>query len=403
MNLNKTRFNVLQRIFLAVCVAFNALLAGCSLMHDTNPPCATDPNVTTIIDFVYDYNMDGVDSLYAHVGSIYLYVFDGNDVLVHRRELRKSWLGVDGEFKVIFDSSEIKPGRIYQVYAVAEGNYNGHDETTPGFTLVNGEMIEGVSTINDFGIQLQSEVRDVDNDGELTKSDVFRPVQDERFDNFEHIDTVWVTKDPQTIAITPVHAGPDDIVQIPDIVHEVTVPLLRITNYIDIRVSDKNGNLTTETDTDDFNLVIHFPQGNGLLNITGNRLEHKDLWYRAMRKTMIASGSQEQASALSRAGDKAQLRAEFGVSRLQERYAAELQIYDRDFANQLIEPIDIYQYILDAQSSVTGMDNDEYLDREYNFQIDLEFDDILSEQPKLLSLTVYILGWAKRYQFVTLQ
>lgn len=387
-----TRLKALRhRLALSLVLVAAMAMTSCNLMHDDTPPCALDPNQFTIVNFVYDYNMDGVDSLYAHVGSIYLYIFDSEDVLVHRRELHRENMGVDDEFKVVFDSSEIKPGRVYYAYAVAEGTPGQHDESTPGFTLVN-PMVEGVSTIADFGIELQSEMRDVDNDGQLTKADVFRPVQDGRFDNFENIDTVWVTKKPQTIAIQPVYAEFDSPVQLPDIVNEITVPLLRITNYIDIRLSDRNGSFTTDTDTDEFNLVIHFPDGNGMLNITGNRLEHKDLWYRAIRKSMLP---------VSRA-DQARLRAEFGVSRLQERYAAELQIYNYDFSAQIVEPIDIYKYILEAQQEMTGMDNDEYLDREFNFEIDLEYDNIQADYPKLLSITVYILGWAKRFQFETL-
>ena len=56
---------------LSLSVAAGILLAGlsaCDLMHDTSEPCATTPAVRTIVNFVYDYNLQNTDLFSEHVG-----------------------------------------------------------------------------------------------------------------------------------------------------------------------------------------------------------------------------------------------------------------------------------------------------------------------------------------------
>lgn len=359
------------------------LLSGCSLMHDDLPPCATDPNVSVLVNFVYDYNMSEEDTFDKEVGSVFLYIFDEDGIFVGRYE--KDLVDLDQsnpDFSMSFDATdnlELEMGKTYQFVAVASDSPTGHDrdDDTPGFSLLN-PMIPGQSTINDYVLRLTRDDKMFDDFG----------VVDYTSDYSEEdamIETVWTTKpdEVQVHTIPYLKAEFDSGVQIPDHVEEVRIPMMRITNSIEVALTSPG--FTANTKPTDYDILIYFPYGNGTIDFVGETLTDHELaqplYYRALRKR-VAPYQAKQATV--RAGEDADeiadetedaaaqyaIYATFGVSRLKYEDDSSLQIRDPQTHELLAEIPNFSQYLND-RGNENYDDPQEYLDREFEFKLDI--------------------------------
>ena len=369
---------------LLILSTLTAVLASCNFMNEDMPECATDPNVFTRVKFLYDYNVKKTDLFTDHVGSVYLYIFDENGVFLERREHTREYTSDPG-FEILLDSTELRPGSSYQLLALANGNHKGYDNSlnTPGFQ--KGEMIPGVSTINDYRLTL-----DVDGDGDV---DIFSFSQRFEEENIEQLDTVWTTLTPQYLDVPVVRAPFESIEQFPDSIVDVTIPLMRITNHITVHLAGSN--FTMNTNPEDFHILLRFPHGNGEINITGETLGDRELFYRSIRKTMEPQGLQTEANY------SATLKAEFNVSRLQDGDGASLQVWNADGTKLLAELFNISSLLAAGKDAYDDpWSNQEYLDREYEYELYIELDDTTTENPKIywVEVRISVLGWAVRFQ-----
>lgn len=339
-------------------------------MHDDLLPCATDPKVTTVVNFVYDYNMDGEDLFDRQVGSVYLYVFDENGVFVSRHVKSKQDLDPENpDFSMTFDNnaSEIQMGHTYQFVAVASSTmeYDESDDT-PGFKLVN-EMVPGVSTINDYILKLNRD------DKMFSDFGVVDYTQDYSAPD-AMIDTLWTTKpdEVQVHTIPYLKAAFDSTDQIPDHVEEVKIPMMRITNSIDVAVTSTK--IKADTNPANYDILIYFPNGNGTIDFVGETLTDisQPLYYRALRKSVRPYNDNNG----TRADDEQQyaIYATFGVSRLKYDDGACLQVRD-PVTHEIIAQIENFSQYLNDRGNTEYDDPQEYLDREYEFRINIGLTD----------------------------
>ena len=363
-----------RKLSVAVFTTATALaMAGCSLMHDNLPPCAVDPNVSTVVNFVYDYNMDGTDEFDNMVGSVYLYVFDEKGIFIGRYEKIKDNLDPQHpDFSMTFDSatSEIKMGHTYQFVALAQGGTSGYDGSseTPGFKVVN-QMIPGVSTISDYILKLNRD------DKMFSDFGVVDYTQDYSGPD-AMIDSVWTTKpdEVQIHTIPYLKAEFDSTEQIPDHVEEVVIPMMRITNSIEVALTSPS--FTSETKPTDYDILIYFPNGNGTIDFVGETLTDisQPLYYRALRKRVDVYVDKE---ATTRADDDVAVQyaiyATFGVSRLKYDDGAELQVRDPE-THEILAKIENFSQYLNDRGNTDFDDPQEYLDREFDFKINIGLD-----------------------------
>ena len=374
------------------------LLASCSMVNEDLEPCAPAPKTFTTVNFVYDYNMQFEDLFDKHAGSVYLYVFDNQGIFQMRRTAhRVNMKEGEVDFSMTFDESQLQPGQTYQIVAVAQGNRIGYQSSleTPGFTLQT-EMVEGVSKIEDYILKL-----DRDDDGTFDFGVV--NYKDAYGNNNQMIDTLWTTKpdEVQILKVPELNYKPSPVKE-PDHQLEVTIPMMRITNSITVNLV--NPAFKEGTNPDDFTFLIDFPNGNGTIDFTGKTYPAQELYYRSLRKQTIPYTPKQKGSSFYAASTRADeetyaVQAVFGVSRLQVTDGSSLQIRDPE-TNEILSKVDDFSNFLADFFEHGFSDNQEFLDREYDFQIDLELDD----EGKIVWIQCgcAILGWAKRVYYYDL-
>ena len=370
-------------------VVAGVMMAACDAVYDDQEPCAPDPNTLTTVNFVYDYNMLHTDLFTDHAGSVYLYIFDNDGVYRHREE--KHYVDMPKghiDFSMTFDTTVLVPGHTYQMVAIAQGNRVGVEDSqeTPGFTLLT-EMIKGKSRIEDYVLKL-----DRDDDGNFDFGVV--NYKDAYGHNEQMIDTIWTTKpdEVQTVTIPEADFKPSLYKQ-PDRQLYVDIPMMRITNSVTVNLV---GPLFTETtNVDDYHVLINFPHGNGTIDFTGNTLPAQELYYQTLRKNMVPYTPKQATRADS---DTYALQSVFGVSRLQIHDESSLQVRDAA-TNELIFQIDNFSDFLADAFNDGYSDGQEFLDREYDFEVDVALDS--SGDPLWATITAQVLGWTVRINFVS--
>ena len=387
----KTKNDIkLKKIILTAVTALFTMagFTSCSLVNDDLPECAPNPNTFTTVNFVYDYNMHYTDLFTNHVGSVYLYVFDNDGVYHLRRELHRSDMGGKVDFSMTFDTLDLKPGNTYQFVAVAQANHVGYEasQDTPGFTLQT-EMIPGVSKIDDYILKL-----DRDDDGNFDFGVV--DYRDAYGNTETMMDTIWTTKpDEVQIVEIPKTDYTPSVIQKPDQQVNVTIPMMRITNSIKVNLLSPVINANTSPDT--YNVLIDFPFGNGTIDFTGNTQPAQELYYRALRKSVTKYGETKADPA----DEQYVLHAEFGVSRLQCADNSSLQIRDPE-SNEILAQIPDFSDFLAEYLAGDFDDAQEFLDREYDFQIDVTVDK--DNNIRYVDLYLLVLGWHVRVQYTDL-
>lgn len=364
-------------------------MASCSLMHDDLPPCATPPNVTTIVDFVYDYNVQDEDLFADHVGSVYLYIFDSNGIFIDRYANHREFTQNPGAY-IELDSTVIRPGNSYYLLAMAMGNYKGYSASLDdqhAFEVVT-PLVPGVSSYSEYAVRL-----DRNQDGRVDFRDYYQDL-----DNNVLIDTLWSTRPGtvQRLDIPAIEMGEPDAPAQPDIVNHVTIEMMRLTNKVEISL--QNHAFTSTMDPDSYTIKIDFPHGNGTVTMTGSTdPSTMGLQYYALRKQMIP----HKSSRADADGSEWDLNATFGLSRLQVGDESALVILNADESSEyfrLDNFSDILAHYMNPEEQ--GWGDQEFLDREYNFEITMPFTP--GEQPQWMDISISILGWTRRIWFVDL-
>lgn len=399
-------FNKYKETFL--CGLGLLMLSSCSMVNEDMDPCAQKPNTFVHVDFVYDYNMLREDLFDAHAGTAHLYVFDEDSVFLFDRAVSKNDMKGGVDFSMTFDTLYFVPGKKYMMVAMAQGNHSGYDwscVSTPGFQIpIDREMIPGVSKISDYRIKLD---RDGDSYADLGLVDY----KDAYNENKQLMDTLWSTKPHQVQNVdVPYVEWVQQIDTVPDNHIYVKMPMMRITNAITVNVVHDTFDETT--DLNDFNVLIDFPNGNGTIGFTGTVDPIQRLIYKSLRKKLVtyqpkqngAQYNQTQSASDTKSGVSTRANGEethaiqtvFGVSRLLTTDGSALQVWNSDFSQKVCEiggtgDESFSQWLANYFNS--HLEDQEFLDREYDFTIDVHLKD-----GKLWYVQVgcSILGWGKR-------
>ena len=393
----------------AFCFLIGATLLSCTMVYEDMDPCAAKPNNFVTVNFKYDYNMQNEDWINSHVGSVFLYVFDKDGIYLFKDSTFKvNMVGESVDFSMTFDTTYLKPGNKYEFVAIAQGNHAGYQASleTPGFTLLHN-MVPGKSTLEDYRLKLDRDDDGVYDFGIINYKDSYG-------ENREMMDTLWSTKpnSVQTLDIPYIEYAPR-LEPYPDTYQEVTIPLMRITNSIKVNVVHPS--FSEGMDPDYFNVDINFPKGNGTIGFTGTTYPAQELWYRALRKTMVqyqqkSNGAVYDADPVTKAeyigaddvintrATQYAIKAEFGVSRLQCADGSTLQVHDKN--GNLVAKIgddseggtSFSQWLADYFQNYFG--DQEFLDREYDWTIDINLDE--NSVPIYIQAGCHILGWGKR-------
>ncbi|MCH5222746.1 MAG: FimB/Mfa2 family fimbrial subunit [Muribaculaceae bacterium] len=386
---------------------FVLCLSACSMINEDLPECAPPPKSYTQVNFVYDYNMLDKDLFYDHAGSVHLYIFDENGIYIDDEEKHKEFMSPKEDFTMFFPDTRLIPGNIYNFVAVAQGNtigYDGSDEYN-WFKLVN-PMIKGVSRIEDYILRLD---RDSNNDG-FAEVGIIN-YKDQYGQTQQMIDTLWTTKpdEVQQVKIAQVNYKPSAI-QLPDTITEVTIPMMRITNSIKVNVI--GGRFNADTNPDDYHVVIHFPKGNGTVDFCGDLSQAtQELYYQSLIKGMAPYTPKRYVSSSSSYSsygyqpstrDEEQtyaLRSLFGVSRLMVNDESSLQLRDATKEGYpIIYEIPNFSATLAALLNESEYGNQEFLDREYDFEVEIGLDE--SGQVNYYAVSIGVVDWQVRVNLI---
>ena len=137
---------IIQKSFVAVVAAL--ALSSCSMMTEDLSDCPTG----LYVNFVYDYNIQRADMFKDHVGGLTLYVYDESDRLVAQRTVSGSELSRYG-FYIHFTEEELAPNHWYRLQAVAMQKDWQTALSTPGAKYRKTEMLIGDDR-QTFGVKL---------------------------------------------------------------------------------------------------------------------------------------------------------------------------------------------------------------------------------------------------------
>ena len=377
-------------------------IQSCSMVNEQLDSCAPLPKVYTNVNFVYDYNMQDTDLFFEHAGSVYLYVFNEDRIFIQRKEKHKCDFLPGENFSMSFTEDELVPGETYNIVAVAQGNGAGANESEEyqWYKLVN-PMVPGVSRIEDYILQMD---RDTNNDG-FSEVGVIN-YKDQYGQTQQMIDTLWTTKpgQVQTITVQKPEYIPSPNPH-PDVVAEVEIPMMRITNSITVNLLYPKFDLST--DPNDYHVVIHFPTGNSTVDFTGG-LDNstQELYYQSLIKRMTVYQPKNYSSRTDEdvqtdETKKYTLQSLFGVSRLMVNDESSLQLRD---ATQEGYPI-LYELpnfsgVLAQMLNDSNWDDQEFLDREYDFTVDINLDN--KGNVTWVGFSISILSWGKRIYYYDL-
>lgn len=347
-------------------------LSGCGLMHEDLHPCAVKPDTYTSVKFVYDYNTQNKDLFAEHVGSVSVYVFDENGNFVTREE-RFNHSTLPGPetpgFQIDFSTDILKPGNKYKVYAIGHGNPAGYEAstTTPGFT--NANHYDNISKESDFALILDHEEGNVINGGVL-------------------LDSLWTSIRPVILDIPEERVPEEGDIQEPDHYIQGTVELMRVTNKLDVCFWQEE--FPAQIDPSNYEIIINSENGSSVLDFEGNPLSSSSLTYHPYTLKAETRSSDQ--------GTKACVIASFGLSRMILNNNVTLTIRDLSSgAETTLSNLPKYLARGNEAYSQYGWNEQEYLDREYDFSIELPFTGAIA---KWVQVNVEILGWSKRYQVV---
>lgn len=397
----KTMHSALCTLLFAFALAF---LSSCSMVNEDLEPCAIYPNTFTTVNFVYDYNMQNRDLFNDHVGTVHLYVFDGDQTFLFDSVASRTMMQLDKvNFSMTFDTIRIKPGNKYYFVAMAAGNHGGLEaiKETPGFDIpLDRQMVPGESKLSDYRVRLDRDGDSYADFGVVNYKDVYGNTK-------EMMDTLWCTKpgEIQSLDIPYVELKPQ-VEEYPTLYYDLTIPMMRITNSVTVNLV--HDGFTPEYNVDRFNILMDFPKGNGTLTFTGDtdQQENQELYYRSLRKEMalyrpkqnnVPYDGTDSSSAGTRA-DSYALQAVFGLSRLQVTDDSSLQIRDGETNNVLFQiggngDQSFSEWLADYFVS-HGDEYQDFLDREYEFTIDVHLNDDLVWD--WYQIGCEILGWGVR-------
>ena len=390
--------HIIQKSMLAMLAALT--LNSCDMMTEDLSDCPTG----LYVNFVYDYNIQRADMFKDHVGGLTLYVYDESDRLVTQRTVSGSELNRYG-YHIHFTEQELAPDHTYRLKVAAMQKDWDAALQTKGAKYRKTDMSTG-SDLKSFTIKLDR--------SEPTTRSAAEPYSYCEVSSVAPLDTMWHTlttlkADAENLpAATRYHQMADGSVQtngtqtIQVISGEptyATVSLIRDTKHLNISLRDiDHPEQVNHEDYDVFivddnpyvdydnnviapaDSVIYRPyaqwtswvESDGVT--TADRSAHYDLMFNRLRYNPIAS---KNAVLCIRKRASGEIVALFNLPYIlcQGRMAYEINAYQPQ----------------------------EYLDREYDYRLELWLKGERWQEGAYLLICVHDLPWVLRLQYVSLQ
>ena len=390
--------HIIQKSMLAMLAALT--LSSCDMMTEDLSDCPTG----LYVNFVYDYNIQRADMFKDHVGGLTLYVYDESDRLVTQRTVSGSELNRYG-YHIHFTEQELAPDHTYRLKVAAMQKDWDAALQTKGAKYRKTDMSTG-SDLKSFTIKL-------DRSETITRA-ASEPYSYCEVSSVAPLDTMWHTlttlkADAENLpAATRYHQMADGSVQtngsqtIQVISGEptyATVSLIRDTKHLNIslreidhpeQVNHEDYDVFIVDDNPDVDYdnnviapadsVIYRPyaqwtswvESDGVT--TADRSAHYDLMFNRLRYNPIAS---KNAVLCIRKRATGEVVALFNLPYIlcQGRMAYEINAYQPQ----------------------------EYLDREYDYRLELWLKGERWQEGAYLIICVHDLPWVLRLQYVSLQ
>lgn len=312
--------------------------SACNSIYDDEGDC--DPHY--FVRFVFDMNMLRTDAFATQVGSVDLYVFDAQtgDYVTHLSD--KGEALSSGNYRMPLD---IAPGK-YELIAWCGLADNNNDFSVP----------QAITKPSDLTCTM---TRNYDGNGAYSDANLhalFHGMVEVDFPDKEgeHTVTVKLTKDTNNINLSLQHrAGPLD------------------PNRFEVTMTDENGLMAYD---------------NSLMS--DEQIEYRP-W--SLRSGTVDIQSETVAYADGDSQEAGFLIAELATARLMTSHAMRINIVDKQ-NGKVVFSIPLVQWALMLRSANhTDMGEQEYLDREDEYNLMVFLDD--SEKEGWMAVSIYINGW----------
>ena len=361
-------------------------LSSCDMMTEDLSDCPTG----LYVNFVYDYNIQRADMFKDHVGGLTLYVFDESDQLVAQRSVSGSLLTRYG-YKIHFTEDELAPDHLYRLIAVAMQNDWATASATTGYKPTIGGNRQSLNV---------SLTHQVDTPYGIVS-------------NVAPLDTLW-----HTLAVLKTDAGNlpavtryrlsstgavssngvDQVDVVSGVPTYATVSLIRDTNHLNISLRE----LDTPEEVKDEDYDVFIIDANTDVDFANNLVTPGDsVVYRPYAQwTTVINGTGNIAADYSAHYDLMFNRLMYNTTTNDN---AVLCIRNKK-SGESIAMLNL-PYILSTGRMAYEINNyspQEYLDREYDYRLELFLKGGKWAKGSFISVCVDVLSWAKRIQYIEL-
>ena len=409
---------IIQKGFVAVLAAM--ALGSCDVITEDRDACPTGLYVT----FVYDYNIQRADMLKDHVGGLTLYVYDESDRLVVSKSMSGNQLSKYGSY-LHFTEGELAPGHDYRLMAVAFQTEN---------ISANGAKYR--LTGNSIGAEWQQFCIDLDHDNGTRGSEAFDAAKrfasptTAKLGSFTHyyyvsnaapLDTLWHTlatyttpadSMPKTIypdMLTPARTdyrwqrdgsikstGVERVHIVKDEPTYATVSLIRDTKHLNISLREIDH--PERTSHEDYDVFI--VDNNGTLDCQNNLVNTDD--------TLVYTPYAQWTTAYDGEGTIGEQRSahyDLMFNRLMHSTTpadCAVLCIRRKSDGKDIALLNLPEVLSEGRTAfeIFSYTPQEYLDREYDYRLELFLKGEEWQQLAYLYVCIDVLSWAKRIQYV---
>ncbi len=388
--------HIIQKSMLAVVAALT--ISSCDMMTEDLSDCPTG----LYVNFVYDYNIQRADMFKDHVGGLTLYVYDESDRLVTQRTVSGSELSMYG-YNIHFTEEELAPDHSYRLVAVGMQKSWDVALQTPGAKYRKTDMAQG-NDRKSFNIRLD---REQPSRADSYSSPYYEVSAAAPLDTLWHTLTTLQASAATIPGVTKYHQAVDGSINSNgiDLVHVVsgeptyaTVSLIRDTNHLNISLREIDH--PEEVNHEDYEVFI--VDANGDLDFQNNLIVPTDsLIYRPYAKwTTSYNGNGTIGVQRSAHYDLMFNRLKYSPT---PKENAVLCIRKKS-NNQDIAVLNLPQILAEGRTAyeIYSYQPQEYLDREYDYRLELFLKGEEWETLSELYVCIDVLSWAKRIQFENL-
>ena len=360
------------------------LMSSCGMMTEDLSDCPTG----LYVNFVYDYNIQRADMFKDHVGGLTLYVFDESDRIAAQRTVSGSELSRYG-YNIHFTEQELAPDHQYRLVALAmQKDWNAASAMT-GYkpTISDSRTSLKVSLTHQQGIPygfvsnsapldtlwhtLTTLKADAENLPAVTR---YRHASDGTV-NSNGVEGVTIVRGEPTYA---------------------TVSLIRDTNHLNISLRE----LDTPEDVRDEDYEVFIIDANTDVDYANNLLVPGDsVVYRPYAQwTTVVEGTDHIATDYSAHYDLMFNRLMYNTT---TNNNAVLCIRSKK-TGENIAMLNLPYILCTGRMAyeIYAYSPQEYLDREYDYRLELFLKNGRWAQGSFISVCVDVLSWAKRIQYV---